>query len=425
MGNSSYTLQNLVDIARALGDIAPVLPTGGSYEITATAAANDAMTAMIAGNSKGSPFNWKFNRVDITPFFINSWQQDYASQIVNLGWLEICYAYNTSSTVYPKPVRAVECKRDVMLTNAQTGNMAKISWMENDTLTYGVWGQSEITSLSGLQNPGVGILYTNPLGLVSLPTNPITQVEDAAGNYWLLTGYGTCGNFNPFAPVSTAVTISDGTVTVTAPNGLSIGSVVVGSGFATLTGLNGRQLTVVSASPTQFTAVTNLANGTDTVGSFAIVPTYPTLNTLNAVATSVTDGSVTWTAVNPKGQGFRLNPMPSQTGPVWQIEPVGQMRVPRFTSLNQYLEPIPDDYFTYFQNGFFTQCYRRSPDPKIRAKYKDELQTWMKSLDDAQSQGSREQDDWGFVPTSPGVMDTGWGFPSLSPALPYGPWSAF
>ena len=111
--NSTYTLQALVDIARSIGDIAPVLPTGGSFATNAYAAANDAMTAMIAGNSKGSPFNWKFNRMNITPFFINSWQQDYASSTVNLGWLEICYAYNTSSTVYPKPVRAVECKRDV------------------------------------------------------------------------------------------------------------------------------------------------------------------------------------------------------------------------------------------------------------------------------------------------------------------------
>lgn len=358
MGNSSYTLQSLVDIARALGDIAPVLPTGGAYEITALAAANDTMTAMIAGNSKGSPFNWKFNRLNVPPFFINSWQQDYAVPgVVNVGWLEICYAYNTSSTVYPKPVRAVECKRDVMLTNAQTGNMAKISWMQNDTLTFGTWGVSQGNSLTGMQNPAPGAVYTNPMGLISLPANPITQVKDAFGNLWVVTGYGTCGGSNPF--------------------------------------------------------VTNLN------------PQFPDINNPNTTATTATDGSVTWTAVNPKGQGFRLNPMPSQTGPVWQIAPVAQMKVAKFTTFGQYLEPIPDDYFAYFQNGFFTQCYRRSPDPKVRSKYKDELATWMKSLDDAQSQGSREQDDWGFVPTSPGVMDTGWGCASLSPARPYGSWSAY
>jgi hypothetical protein len=358
MGNSSYTLQNLVDIARGMGDIAPVLPTGGYYETVATSAANDTMTAMLAGNQNGSPFNFKFNRLNLPPFFINSWQQDYVVPgVVQLGWLEICYAYNTSSTVFPKPVRAVEVKRDVMLTNAQTGNEAKIAWMQNDTLTFGTWGQSEIVSLTGLQNPGPGVTYTNPVGLVSLPLNPITQVKDAFGNLWVVTVYGTCGNTNPFA-----------------------------------TNLN---------------------------------PQFPDLNNPNTVATTAVDGGVTWTAVNPKGQGFRLNPMPSQTGPVWQIAPVGQMRIAKFTKLGQFLEPIPDDYFTYFQNGFFAQCYRRSPDPRVRAKYESEYKIWMKSLHDSVSQGSREQDDWGFVPTSPGVMDTGWGYPSLSPALPFGPWSAY
>jgi hypothetical protein len=358
MGNSSYTLQNLVDIARSMGDIAPVLPTGGYYETIAISAANDTMTAMIAGNQNGSPFNFKWNRLNLPTFYINSWQQDYVVPgVVTLGWLEICYSYNTSSTVYPKPVRTVEVKRDIMLTNSQTGNQAKIAWMQNDTLTFGTWGLTQTLSLTGLSNPGPGVVYTNPAGQISLPSNPITQVKDAFGNLWVVTTYGTCGNTNPFA-----------------------------------TNLN---------------------------------PQFPDPNAPNTVATTVTDGSVVWTAVNPKGQGFRINPMPSQTGPVWQIAPVGQMKVAKFTQLNQYCEPIPDDFFTYFQNGFFTQCYRRSPDPKVRGKFEAEYKLWLKSLHDAVSQGSREQDDWGFVPTSPGVMDTGMGYPSLSPAMPYGPWSAY
>ncbi len=423
MGNSSFTLQNLVDIARTRGDIAPTLPTGGSYETVALSAANDAMTAMLAGSAKGSPFNFKFNRILIPPFFINSYQQDYASNLVTLGWLESCGAYNTSSTQYPKPFRVVEVKRDVLLTNAQTGNLAKISWMQNDTLTYGTWGVSQILSLTGLQNPAAGVVYSDPAGLTSTPTNPTTQVKDAAGNFWLLTTYGTCGAFNPFAPVSTAAVISSGTLTVTAPNGLSVGSVVVGSGFATLTGLNGLPLTVLTASSTQFTAATTLSNGSDTAGTFAITPVFPTFTRPTIVATTVTDGSVVWTAINPQGQGFRLNPMPTQTGPVWQITPIGQARVAPLTRMSQFLNPIPDDYFTYFKDGFFAQCYRYHPDPKIRQKFESEYSIWMNSLNRAVSQGSRETDDFGFVPTTVGVMDTGWSQNFISPALPYGPWA--
>lgn len=355
MGNSSYTLQNLVDITRGLGDCAPTLPTGGSYEIVATSAINDAMTAMLAGSSHGSPFNWKFNRINIAPFFINSWQQDYAANYLTLGWIESCGAYNTSSTQSPKPYRVVEVKRDVLLTNAQTGNLAKIETLSNETLTYGVWGQSTTLSLSGLINPGPGAVYTNPAGAVSMPANPITQVQDAFGNLWMLTTYGTCGSVNPF-------------LTNQNPNSV-----------------------------------------------------YPTVSNPAAVAVTVSDGSVVWTAVNPKAQGFRINPMPTQTGPVWQIAPIGQMKPLKFTKLSQFLEPIPDDYFTYIQNGFFAQCYRRSPDPKIRSKFTDEFKIWMASLDAAVRQGSREQDDFGFVPTS-NVMETGWAFNPVNPAMPYGPW---
>ena len=354
MGNSSYTLQNLVDIARSMGDLAPTLPTGGAYETVATSAANDVMTGMIAGSSKGSPFNFKWNRIIIPPFFINSWQQDYASPVVNLGWLESCGAYNTSTTQSPKPYRVVEVKRDVLITNAQTATCAKIQWEQNNSLTYGTWGQSLVNSITGIPNPLPGSVYQNPLGMVSLPANPITQVKDSFGNLWIVTGYGTCGGVNPF-----------------------------------LTNLN---------------------------------PVFPDINNPNTVATTVADGGVTWTAVNPFGQGFRLNPMPSQTGPVWEICPVGQAKIAKITSLGQYLEPIPDDYFTYFQNGFFAQCYRRSPDPKVRAKFKDEWAIFMESLNESCDQASREQDDWGFVPTY-NVMDTGWAFNPVNPAMPYGPWA--
>jgi hypothetical protein len=355
MGNSSYTVQNLVDIARAMGDLAPTLPTGGAYETVALSAINDAMTAMLAGSSKGSPFNFKFNRIIIPPFFINSWQQDYASNVVNLGWLESCGAWNTSSTQYPKPFAVVDVRRDVLITSLQTtgSNNARIAWMQNDTMTFGTWGVSQINSLTGIQNPGPGAVYTSPLGATSMPSNPITQVQDSFGNLWLVTTYGTCGNTNPF-----------------------------------LSNLN---------------------------------PVFPTLAKPSTVATTVTDGSVTWTAINPKAAGFRIYPGPSQTGPVWQIAPIGQAKIQQFTKLNQFIEPIPDDYFSYIKTGFFAQCYRFSPDPKLRTKFDMEFKLWMQALDNAVRQGSREQDDWGFVPMS-NVMETGWAYNSVNPAQPYGPW---
>jgi len=356
MGNSSYTLQNLVDIARSTGDVAPTLPVGGEYETVALSAINDALTAMLAGSHRGSPFNFKFNRILLPPFFVNSYQQDYASNVVNLGWLESAGAYNTSSTQQPKPYRVLETKRDVLITNAQTGNLAKIQWAPNKTLQYGVWGQAVNVSLTGLSNPGPGVVYTDPTGLPSTPANPCTQVTDAFGNFWVLTQYGTCGNSNPFS-------------TNQNPN-----------------------------------------------------KQWPTLANPSVVPIVVNDGGVQWTGVNPDGQGFRINPMPTQTGPVWQVQAVGQARIQQMTSLGQFLEPIPDDYFKYLKRGFITYLYEFSLDPKVRSKFKDGFEIWMQELDNAVRQGSREEDDWGFVPSS-NVMDTGWAFNPVNPALPYGPWA--
>ncbi|PWT75542.1 MAG: hypothetical protein C5B59_08670 [Bacteroidetes bacterium] len=358
MGNSSIQIRQLVDDARAFPDFAPALPTGGYVDTIALSIVNDVMTTMLMGTPEGEPFNWKFNRFRCPTFFINSFQQDYfIPGLNNLGWLESCDAVYQNISTFPKNIAPVEVRRDLLETSSQMGysNFAKICWMQNDTMQRGRWGQSQITSQTGAPNPGPGVVYTNPNGLTTCPPNPITCIDDAFGNLWVVTTYGTCGNTNPF-----------------------------------LTNLN---------------------------------PVFPTLSKPSTVATTVTDGTVVWTAVNPKGQGFRINPPPAQTGPLWVIVPIGQNRIPQFTSLSQFLDPIPDDYYVYFKQGFFAQCCRRSPDPKVRARFKDEWAIWIKSLDNAVKQGSREQDDFGFYPGDPRIMDTGFGWNTVNPAYPYGAWN--
>jgi hypothetical protein len=117
-----------------------------------------------------------------------------------------------------------------------------------------------------------------------------------------------------------------------------------------------------------------------------------------------------------------LNPIPPQTGVIWLIHVIAQMKAPRFTSVAQTLEPIPDDFETHFKQGFFAECYRRNPDPKVRAKYPMERQLFMEALDKAVRQADREMDDMGFYPGS-GIMETGIGGGMNSPDRPYGPWN--
>lgn len=152
-------------------------------------------------------------------------------------------------------------------------------------------------------------------------------------------------------------------------------------------------------------------------------PTWPAAN--SAEGTTTADGTVVWTVVNPKGQGFRVSPLPPQQGVVYQINPVCQLRPPVFSAtsnnsnpLGQTLEPIPDDFAKYFRDGFVAYCYRSSREADVRAKHVDAQAAWFQSLEMAKEAGDRELEDKGFYPDR-GVMDYGPGYP-VGAANPYG-----
>lgn len=369
--NSTITLQEVVDDASTLGDVAPALSTGGFSTAPALSIANDVMQQLINGGPAGQPYNWKWNRYNITPFPTISLQQDYfIPGLVNLGWLESAWAVNLNQTSVPKQKTYLEVHKDLLVSNNQMTYPGKIGWLPNSMINTGTWGQAPLgptidnpsgqrtvsgPGMTGQQNPGPNVIYTNPIGSLLTPTNASTAIKDPNGNLWALTTFGTCGSVQPTWPST---------------------------------------------------------------------PVYPTFKDPTIVATTVTDGTCVWTAINPSGQGIRLQPIPPSAGVVWMIEPVGQMRAPRFTSLSQYLEPLPDDFEWAFKQGFFAECFRRNPDPKVRAKYQAEKQWWLESLDKAVRQSDRELDDFGFYPGKM-IMDTGWGVNPINPAQPFGPWTGW
>jgi hypothetical protein len=368
--NSNIKLQEIVDDAGSLGDVSPALATGGFSNAPALSIANDVMQTIINGGPVGQPYNWKWNRINVPTFTTISYQQDYfIPGVVNVAWLEHAWASQINQTSIPKQKQQLEVKKDLDVTYEQNADPGKICWLPNDLLQTGTWGANPLgptatnsggdtinigPNLGGLQNPGPGVIYTNPIGILSQPTNATTCITDPNGNLWTLTTFGTCGSTQPTWPAN---------------------------------------------------------------------PTYPTIPNPTAVATTVTDGTAVWTAINPKGQGFRLNPIPPQNGVAWQIVVEAQKRAPRFANLEQTLEPIPDDYAWTFKQGFFAECYRRNPDPKVRSKYTLERQLFLEALDKAVRQADREEDDYGFYPGA-SIMDNGWGTAQISAAYPYGPWSS-
>lgn len=334
MGNSSLTLQSVVDHARTFSELSPVLATGGFSQQPALTIANDTMAAMLSPK-----MNFKFNRSKSPVFYTNSFQQDYAANNVNLAWCEHAFIIDINNTALPKPIWTLEVVRDLEATFQQYGMPGQLCWLPNDQLTYATWTASTT--------------YGQLLGVPSGPANPISQIQDPNGNFWQVTN-----NLN--------TTVKTGT---TQP---------------------------VWTNP----------------------PSFPTYTSPNTAASTIADGTAVWTAINPKGQGWRLNPLPPQTGVVYQVNAITQNRLIPFSSLGQTIEPVPDDYAPYFRQGFITHAYRHSPEQKVRGKFQDEYKLWMAAMAEATQKSDRERDAAGFYP-SQAILDSNYTI-DVGPAWPFG-----
>jgi hypothetical protein len=334
MGNSTVTVQSVIDHARTFSELSPVLATGGFSQQPALTIAQDTMIAMLSAK-----MNWKFNRQKTPVFYTNSFQQDYAANNVNLGWIEHAYIVDINNTALPKPIWTLEAVRDLEATFQQYGMPGQICWLPNDQLIYGLWTANTT--------------YGQMLGVPSGPANSLLQIQDPNGNFWAITN-----NLN--------ASVTTGAVQPTWP--------------------------------------TN--------------PVYPTYTNPSTVATTQADGTAVWTAINPKGQGFRLNPLPPQTGVVYQVNAISQMRPSTVTTITQTIDPIPDDYANYYRQGFITHSYRHSPEQKVRGKFQDEFRLWIGAMSEATAKSDRERDSAGFYP-SQGLLDSNYTI-DVGPAWPFG-----
>jgi hypothetical protein len=165
----------------------------------------------------------------------------------------------------------------------------------------------------------------------------------------------------------------------------------------------------------------------DTNGNLLIVTTIgttgtapPALPALSPEGTTVTDGTAVWTVVSPSSQGFRVNPLPGPTGPVWKIVPYYQMLSVTFATLKQTIAPIPNDYSTVFLRGLEYQCKGASPEPADRREFAQEYPKWLAELANARKQGDRENDAYGMLPmTSPVESVYGYLRNPQDPSQPY------
>jgi len=344
---TSFTGQNIIDSIRVMPDLAPIFQSqvaGFSLEPGLTIL-NETLNYFFGAN-----FPWKFNEIEVPPFYISSYQQDYATFNDTIGWLTSGDCLDVNNTSLPKAQPQVTVVKDLPRASSWVALppmfygplIFQVCWRYNSQLYYGTWGAANTGNPTRGNNPQPHSVITNPLTVGSMPSNPITQIIDANGNLLVLTQYGTTGAVAPVLPAQ------------------------------------------------------------------------------SAEGTTVADGSVIWTVVDPTDQGFRIWPTPSQSGVVWQMNMRAQGKPPAvLTSLDTLLTPIPDEYMHIFRQGCITTAYRYSPEEKVRQKYTQELQIWTAKLMEGRIQGDRESENHAFVATG-GIVAPAGGTMPITPGNPFG-----
>lgn len=200
MGNSTFSLQQVLTAIAGRGIPDPrSQPSGYGSQLALD------MGTRVMGDLITERFNWKFNRAVATPFYTNSWQQDYpqpAQAAGKIGWGEDCDLIDINNTALPKPLWNLSWRRGLSRTSVAVWRPSQLCWMYNSALSLGYW-------------PGAGVTFY-PL-VTSGPTsqNPILSMLDANGNILIVTGFGTTGSVAPVAAANAAegTTVTDGSVT--------------------------------------------------------------------------------------------------------------------------------------------------------------------------------------------------------------------
>ena len=134
---SSITLQQVVDYARSFAEVNPILPAGGYNYEPALTFANDVLQKILAQN-----LNWRWNASYAPLFLSNSLQQDYITNLTDIGWFTSAFRIDINNNtnngnLTPKPLFGMEVNRDMGLTPYQ-GNPGVTCFIPNSQANFGI-----------------------------------------------------------------------------------------------------------------------------------------------------------------------------------------------------------------------------------------------------------------------------------------------
>jgi hypothetical protein len=299
--SNSTSLQQIVNEMRAYPEFIPVLGTSGYTTTPFLRIANDIMQRIL---SESMP--WKWNRSYVPAFLTVALQQDYVTQITDIGWLEYADRLDINNStnngnLAPKPTFEMETVRDLRQTAGQAVPF-QISFMPNKLAFMGVWTANTV----------IGCGY----GVAQIPISPIQQFIDANGNILYID--------------STQL-------------GLSISS----------PGFTNTPITLPTPNPYGTTG------STQPLAPANATPGY-----------QVTDGTVTWTVADPNGYAMRVAPLPAFSGLEWLVTPTYQRKPPTLTSITgSTIYPIPPELTYLFIQGCRAKLYEHAGSNKAEAAY--------------------------------------------------------
>ena len=284
-GNSAYspTLQQIANQLKANPEFYNILGGAAGYsQEPFLTIANEVMSRILAENMP-----WKWNRQTLPPFLTNSLQQDYCTNITDIGWFENAWRVDINNSTSnnngaPKPIFDMETVRDQPQTSWQ-GVPFNVSFIQNSQAFLGLWQPNTAYSC------GYGVPMT--------PRVPIMQFLDANGNILFIDS--TQLGLNIMSPGFTGTTIA---LPANSPYGVS--------------------------------------------GS--VQPSAPPDST---PGTLVQDGTVTWSVASPDAYSARLGPTPALNGLCWYIRVEYQKSPPQLYDLRQTLAPIPNQMIYLFRAG--------------------------------------------------------------------------
>lgn len=284
-GNQSYspTLQQVANQLKATPEFYNILGGAAGYsQEPFLTIANEVMCRILAENMP-----WKWNRATLPPFLTNSLQQDYCSNITDIGWFENAWRVDINNSTSnnngaPKPVFTMETVRDQFQVSRQSVPF-NISFIQNSLAFMGLW-QADTS-------------YSTGYGVPQTPRVPIMQFIDANGNILFIDS--TQLGLNIESPGFTGTTIG---LPANAPYGVS--------------------------------------------GSTApMAPPDATPGTL------VQDGTVVWTVADPNAYCARISPVPALNGLCWFIVAEYQKSPPQLINLQSRTDPIPNSMMYLFRQG--------------------------------------------------------------------------